>query len=124
MANEISLTASISVYKASIMSAAVGRSLTGVLVSMAGGFIVGPTQQSIATSATALNLGGVTAPGYMWIQNMDPTNYVRLHNGSSGAKVVKLQAGEFSLFRWDDTGTPYATANTAACIVEYLLLSL
>lgn len=77
--------------------------------------------QSIGTSAEALDIGEITTCGYIAIHNKDATNFVEIRDGSGGADVVKLLAGETAVFRLA-TSTPYAIANTAACIVDYLLV--
>lgn len=77
--------------------------------------------QSIATSATALNLGSIGTPGYCIVKNKDGTNYVTIRSGASGADVIKLKAGEVASFRLA-TSTPYAIANGAACEIEYIII--
>jgi len=104
------------------MASAIGRSIASSLVTMSGSHYIEATL-SVATSATALTLGTVTSPGYFFCKNTDSTNFVRFRNGSGGANVAKLLAGEYCLFRWDSAATPYAIADTVAVIVEYLLLS-
>ncbi len=124
MANEISITASLSVYKAAVMENPDGMSFVDSLFTMTGA--VAPTKGSLAVliTATAIPLGGVVSPGYFIAKNMDATNFIRLMNGSSGAKVVKLRAGQICLFPWDDTATLYAIADTGTCELRYLLLPL
>lgn len=76
--------------------------------------------QLIGTSAEALNLGEIGTAGYLLIKNLDPTNFVKIRNGSSGTDVVKLKPGDPACFRIN--GTPYLIADTAACAVEYWLI--
>lgn len=77
--------------------------------------------QAIGTSATALDIGDITTPGYILMKNQDATNYVTIRMGASGADVVKMKAGEIALFRLAGS-TPYAVANTASVNVEYFLI--
>lgn len=77
--------------------------------------------QNVGTSEEAVDLGDVATPGWALFINRDDTNYVTIRDGSGGDDVVKLEAGEFALFRLA-TATPYAIANTAACDVEYVIL--
>lgn len=77
--------------------------------------------QTIGTSEEALNIGDITTAGYILIENTDATNYVEIRAGSGAADVVKIKAGEFALFRLASS-TPYAIADTASCVVKYLLL--
>ncbi len=123
MANEISFTASLSFFKAAVTQNTVGFTINGQQFSVAGtAFQEGSVQAG--TSATVIPLGGVTSPRWFVGVNMDPTNYIRLHNGSGGAKVVKLLAGDPCFFPWDDTATPYCTANSAACWLNYLVIQV
>lgn len=78
--------------------------------------------QSIGTSAEAIDLGqDIGTAGYMFVKNRDATNYVTIRMGSSGADVIKLKAGEVALFRLA-ASTPYAIADTAACVIEYIIV--
>lgn len=70
--------------------------------------------QTIGTSAEALILGDVSAPGICIVENLDPTNFVSLRVGSGGDNFQKILPGEAWPFRLA-TLTPYAIANTAAC---------
>lgn len=75
--------------------------------------------QSIPTSNTALTEGAaVGTPGYVFIKNLDATNYVTV--GLTASYAIKLLAGEVALFR--AAGAIYALANTAACLVEYVIV--
>jgi len=123
MASEITLTASLSYYKSTVMASAVARALSNVTFNQTGsGYIEGTL--SVTTSAIAIPLGGVTAPHWAFFYNLDATNFIRIMNGSGGAKVPKLRAGECAFFPWDDTATPYAQADTSPCLMEYLIIQL
>ncbi len=123
MASEITITASISFFKSSVMNQAVGQAITNLLVNVSGSYYI-EGQVLATTSATVIPLGQVTAPHYCFLKNVDPTNYVQFFNGASGAVVGKLKAGEIALFPWDDGATPYVKANTASVVVEYIIISL
>lgn len=88
---------------------------------------VGVTQyvqnkQLIGTSVTALELGGVTTPGWFLAFNRDPVNYVEGEVSSGGAKFSKLFPGEFCFLRLgSDAQSPYFIANTASILLEYFL---
>lgn len=122
MANEITFTGSLSATKAAAFSSAVGRSFTNLLFNMSGTAYIEGTL-SVLTSATVIPLGGMTTPGWCVLYNLDATNFIRIMNGSGGAKVVKIKPGEPAIFPWDDTATPYAQADTATCLMEYLILA-
>lgn len=70
---------------------------------------------------TALPLGDITTPGWCFMRNNDPTNFITVLNATSGNAVIKLKAGEFACFRFG-TSTPAVLANTAIVSIDYLLL--
>lgn len=81
-------------------------------------------RMTVTTTELALQLGAVTAGGYLFIRNADPTNYVQVKAATGATPLVRLKAGEFCLFRLDAGATaPFIQANTASCDVEYLLLA-
>jgi len=59
-------------------------------------------------------------PGYVYVRNMDTTNYVEV--GITASYTIKLLAGDFALF--PAAAAIYAKANTAACNVEYIIIEL
>jgi len=122
MANEITLTASLSCNKPSIMGSATARSIASLLRSMTGTTYIQDTML-VPTSATVVALGGVTNPHWSFFMNLDATNYLQLQNGASGAVFLRLAAGDFFLGPLDQACVPYAIANTAACQMEYLILA-
>ena len=80
--------------------------------------------QNIGTSEEALNLGNIATLGYIYIKNLDETNFVQLRTATSGTYFCKLKPGEIAVFRFGSGVTaPYAIADTAACDVEYFLIS-
>jgi len=123
MANEITFTGSLTVYKSSVMSAALGRSITALLRNMGANFIT-EGSISIATTATAIPLGQVVQPHWAFFINMDPTNYLTLANGAAGAIFARLLAGDPAFVPLDPACVPYGIANTGACVLEYLIASL
>lgn len=123
MANEISVTAALSIFKPAIMSSGIGRSVTGLPVTMAGNYFVEGTLL-IDPAGTAFDLGQVTQPHWAWFKNLDATNYVQLQNGPTGAVFARLMPGEIALVPLDPACVPYGVANTAAVLVEYLIASL
>jgi hypothetical protein len=115
MANEINIQAAITLQRS-------GTSLQGtgnkdVTQSGQNGVL---NVQQITTSAAALGVGNVsfTGGGYMFVKNLDATNYVELATDSFTAIFTKLKAGEFCLFPVKPTGTIYARANTASVYLQ------
>lgn len=76
---------------------------------------------SVGTSDETLAKGDVATIGYIWLKNLGPTNYVEF--GSDGTLYpLKLKVNEFALLRWNAAAL-HAKANTAACNVQYAMLS-
>jgi hypothetical protein len=123
VANEIAVSASLSVNKATAMSGAIARSIAAGSYNMSGTYHSEGTLL-VATAATAVPLGQVTAPHWAWFKNLDATNFVTVRNGAAGADLIKLLAGEIAMVPLLDTSAPYAVANTAAVLLEYAIFSL
>jgi len=66
---------------------------------------------STVTTTPALipNITPVTAAGWCYVQNLDPTYYI-LIGPTSGAMLLKLLPGESFAFRLTPGATPYAQA--------------
>ncbi len=80
---------------------------------------------SVPTTAAALNLGNVTALGYIMLINRDPTNFVTLLTSTGGVVFAKLWPGQGALFYFGSGVTaPFIKSDTAVCIVDYLLISI
>jgi len=79
-------------------------------------------RQTIGTSEEALQLGEVTAGGYMIIVNRDATNFVEIRPNTAVADLCKLKAGEGTILRLAADAVPYAIADTANCEVEYIIV--
>ena len=69
------------------------------------------------TVETTVYLGAdIATPGWIRVQNLDPTNYITLRSisGNASSAFCKLLAGESAMFRMAGTGL-YAIANTDSC---------
>ena len=114
MAQEIRFSAVLQAIK----SGAVVNSgaLQGVLDLAGAGMMQQP--QSIATSATALDLAAVGgAPKKLLIANLDAANYVEIDSVNTFTNFPqKILAGDVILLS-PETATIYAKAHTAACIL-------
>lgn len=75
---------------------------------------VGTTEEEVAQGA---DLG---TPGYVWLKNLDSTNYIEI-GSTTGVYDIKLKAKELALYR-HNSETIYAKANTAACLLEYIII--
>lgn len=119
MANEITLSASISFQKGGAWD---GVAVRDLLVTMTGTNWI-HHRQSVGTSEEALVLGDVTAGGYVLLVNRDATNYVQVKAATGATALVRLKAGECALFRLDAGATaPFVQANTGAVELETFLL--
>lgn len=74
--------------------------------------------QNIGTSEESLSTGDLTTYGWIYLRNLDATNYVQA-GFSTGVYGIRLEAGEFATFRTEPAATVYLKANTAACDVQY-----
>lgn len=78
--------------------------------------------QNIGNAPEAIGLGDVGDPGWFWARNIGGGPDIYLMNGAGGDLTVKLEEGEWCLFRWNDAATPYATAGVGGADMEYLFL--
>lgn len=122
MADEITLSYSLSALKSTIMAQALARSVESETIDWAGTTYQYGIQ-SVLVTATAFDLGSVATCGWAVFHNLDSSNYVKLRNGASGADFIRLLAGQSCVVRLENTCVPYGIADTATVSVEYMLLS-
>ncbi len=80
---------------------------------------------SAIVADTALPLGPVTAPGWLFIQNKDATNFITLKRAVGGATIAKILPGEPWCGRLDPGITvPSTAADTAPCNIDYAVLGI
>lgn len=74
-----------------------------------------PGTVTIGTSEEDISFGDVV-PGYVILENLDPTNYVEIGPKSGGAMILyqKISAGCFAIIELGASVTMRAKANTAA----------
>ena len=115
MANEIKTSVSLSVQTAK--GAKLNRS-ENKSIDMTGESIL-QTTQLVGTTNEALDMTNAElgTPGYVFIRNMDTTNFVSI--GLSSQYTIKLKAGEFCLFR--AAAGLYADFDTAAGYLEIIV---
>ncbi len=81
---------------------------------------------SVGLTEGAIPLGEVATLGYVFLKNLDPTNFVEVRPASgSGNDYIRLDAaGGIALFRFgSDCTAPYWIANTGACKCVVLLIN-
>lgn len=81
---------------------------------------------SVGTSEEAIPLGEVSSLGWAFFVNCDPSNYIEIRSATgSGNDIIKVlpsrSAGPFHF--GSDVTAPYAVAPTAACLMDYLIVS-
>lgn len=66
-----------------------------------------------------IDLSELTTEGYVYMKNLDATNYVQWGPESGGVMVVigRMKATEFAVWRMDSGATLRMKANTADCLV-------
>ena len=118
MANEIKVTASLSCTNGNFVFPKVGSSEQSITQTTLGGG--GPGYLSIGTSEEAITFTDVGTLGWIWIKNLDSTNFIKFGPESAGAMVScgKLKAGESCVFRLMTGITLRMQADTAACKVQ------
>lgn len=74
---------------------------------------------TVPTSDTTLPKESIGTVGYVYILNLDSTNYVQVGDGTNW--LIRLNPGDPPFMgRWD-TGTPHVKAHTAACDIDYAM---
>ncbi len=119
MANELTVSGSLSFTKGSITAA---LAKNGLQITITGTKKL-ENVQNIGTSEEALQLGDLGSAANCWLLliNRDATNYVSVRRATGEGNFAKLLAGEFLLTRME-AAAPFLIANTAACNVEYCLI--
>jgi hypothetical protein len=119
MANELVISAS-GRYAKGTIDIPFGRG--GRQVTVTGSSVVHNIQTVGFAAEEALVMGDVGTPGYIFIRNLDATNYVSMRPGTGDDDLVELKPGEFALFRLArDATAPFVQADTGACDIEYYL---
>jgi hypothetical protein len=84
-----------------------------------------PGTISVATAYAQISgLADMTNEGYCIARNLDSTNYLEIGVEVSAAfyPLIKLKAGEISVFRLTPGVSVFARANTAACRLHFWCL--
>lgn len=79
---------------------------------------------ALTTSDTALGVGSVSTNGYLFLKNLDSTNFFKWGPNNSGSilAIGKCLPGEIAFFRLLPGVTFRLQADTATVNVQYLLL--
>ena len=116
MANEISTQISLNIKTA--LGARLDRSEVKK-IDMTGESVL-QTTQLVGTGNESLDMANAElgTPGYVFIKNLDATNFCRI--GLTGSYTIKLKAGEFCLFR--AAADLFAAFNTAPGYLEIIVV--
>ena len=125
MANEITVVASLTYVDASITLQTISLE-----IAPPGTFTISSprsvrNQMSVPTTAggTVIPMGSVSTPGWALFKNLDATHYVEILSAVSGTTFARLNPKEVALLRLPPGMTaPAALANTAAVLLDYLIL--
>lgn len=122
MADELTISVHLSFAKGSRSVSTDGLGGVGQLITVSGTDYIHKTQ-TIGTTAEALDIGDIGTCGWMYVRNLDNTNYVEISRAtlSSGQGTVKVKAGESQLFRLG-SNTPFAIANTSPVEIQYIIV--
>lgn len=119
MANEINISTSISATKNGVTLS----NNSSKTLDMAGDQMISNVQIVGITYEAAL-LGDVVTIGYVFIKNMDTTNFIEVDSATAmNAFPQKLKAGEFCILK-PETATIYLKADTAPCNVQVVAFEL
>jgi len=81
-------------------------------------------QQSIATTETAIGLGGVAAVGWLMIKNLDAANPIDIKTAASGVIFARVPAGGVCLlYLGSGVTAPVAIATGGAVLIDKLICS-
>ena len=117
MANEISASISLSVSKG---GAKLNRA-ESISIDMTGDSYISGVQSITTSGAVLVEADALGTAGYCYIKNIDATNFVTVGNAAANTNhVIKLKAGESCLFRAQQP--VYVDADTATCLVEYVII--
>lgn len=80
--------------------------------------------QIIGTSEETVSFGDIVYPGFVYLENLDDTNYIEFGPDSTGMVTLgRLLPGEQCVLRLAPTGvTLIAQANTASCKMRVVCL--
>jgi hypothetical protein len=120
VSDELTLSVSLGYAKNAI---SLQEQVANFLASVAGNGLNSLISYAAPTADTALPLGSVTSPGgWLFVVNLDATNYVQVKAAVSGAVLAKLKPGYPCLIPLDPSVTaPSTQSNTAPCNIRYCI---
>lgn len=119
MAQEITIRASLSVSKGGASSEMIVAPLA---LNMSGNRFIRHVQNVGFASEEAVQKGELGTLGFGLFKNLDATNFVELRLATGVTPGLKIKAGESILVRFNGGNSPFLIADTAGCLVEYLIV--
>lgn len=117
MAQELSIQAALSFLKA---GAATSKNFPSTYFDVSGTAYI-TNAIAVGTSDETLAVGDVGTIGWLYMRNLDATNYITA--GADGTLYnIKMKAGEPFLGRWNGAAV-HVKANTATCQMEYAIIA-
>lgn len=123
MANEITFTASLSVSKIPPMASPDSMNIANAPYNLSSGLYVKQVVLVPITTAVLIPLGQVTTPGWAVFYNSDSTNFIRISLAIASQYFLKILPGRMNFCTLDPGVTPYMIADTAACLMQYMILN-
>ena len=81
---------------------------------------------SVGTSYELLDVGDVANLGYVYLRNLDGTNFISVapDDGAAAASdpLARLRPGQFAWMPCEPAKDIWVKADTAACLMEYIVL--
>ena len=122
MANEVKISITLSADPGN--GSKVSRSET-MFIDMAGDSFTHGVQEAPNGSSEALVESDIlTHPGWVYLKNLDTTNYATFGNQTTLAQhPIKLLPGESTIIRWPGAGTVvYGAGNAGTVNIEYIIV--
>ncbi|MEM6362815.1 MAG: hypothetical protein AAF745_00200 [Planctomycetota bacterium] len=119
MANELTVSSTLKYQKGS-RSVSAGKS--GIQLDVAGTDHI-RASQIVGTSEEALDIGGITTPGYCFVRNLDSANFVRIRPATGVSDLIEVPPGGIALFKFAGNITaPFVIADTGEVEIEYTII--
>jgi len=117
MSAELLIAASIAFSKA---GAAINKTFPSTYFDVSGSAYIA-NSIAVGTSDETLALGDVGSIGWVYMRNLDGTNFIT--SGADGTLYnIKMKAGEPFVGRWNGAAV-HVKANTASCNMEYVIIA-
>jgi hypothetical protein len=117
MANELEITGTMKYSKGGVKSELALSSRVNI-----SGSKVTELVQNIGTGSEAIELGDLSSPGYIIIENLDSTNFVTIQAAVDGTSMITIPAGEFAGPVKLASSAPAARADSAAVNIRILAI--